>query len=70
MSNDNQSQGREDNAAIPVDDWASKGIADRDKKSGKDEDKTKDDIPDAHDLTGPAGDPAEGKRPGGSSWPA
>ena len=23
-----------------------------------------------HDLTGPAGDPAEGKRPGGDTYPA
>ena len=30
----------------------------------------KQDIPKAHDFTGPAGDPAEGKRPGGSTWPA
>jgi hypothetical protein len=27
-------------------------------------------IPDPNDLQGPAGDPAEGKPPGGSSYPA
>jgi hypothetical protein len=36
-------------------------------RSFKDQDEA---PPKGKDLTGPAGDPAEGKRPGGSSWPA
>ena len=106
MGDQKQSQGRNDNAAIPTDQWPSKGVADGDvaksaaegsqrltgQPYGADEDGKQrqaaertgrtgavggedrsfkaDDVPDSNDLEGPAGDPAEGKRPGGDSYPA
>lgn len=110
MGDENESQGRRENDAIPVDQWASKGVSgDRTKhtdaradapteqpygqqaderqrenaeRTGRVEEVTGEarsfesreagaqPTPDADDLQGPAGDPAEGKRPGGSAWPA
>jgi hypothetical protein len=100
----NQSQGRNDNDAIPADQWPSKGVAgDKTKReagaagnpteqpygqaeaaerTGRVEEVTGEarsfksrepgaqPTPGANDLQGPAGDPAEGKPPGGSSYPA
>ena len=72
MGEQKQSQGREDNAASPVEDWQSKGATPKGKVNDEGKSFSPDPDPPAgpHDLTGPAGDPAEGKRPGGSSWPA
>jgi hypothetical protein len=108
MGEEKQSQGRNENDAIPADQWPSKGLADRDvadaaaegsqgltgQPYGADEDARQrqagertgrteevggeqrsfrsgdNSQPDPNDLQGPAGDPAEGKRPGGDSYPA
>ncbi|MDB5453010.1 MAG: hypothetical protein JWO33_1588 [Caulobacteraceae bacterium] len=105
MGDDRQSEGRNDNAAVPANDWPSKGVdGDRTRKeaaanaqnpteqpysqgeqaerSGRTEEATgearsfrsreagEQPTPDPNDLQGPAGDPAEGKPPGGSTWPA
>ena len=105
MGHNDQSQGRNDNAAIPTDQWQSQGVSgDKTSKEaganagkpteqpyGQDElaertgrtqevtgesrtfeskDAGEQPIPGPNDFEGPAGDPAEGKPPGGSTWPA
>lgn len=99
MGDHKQSEGREQNAARPVDEWPSKGVAggqvegaeaskpttqpygqkDAAERTGRVEEVTGEarSFKDAdkgggspHDLTGPAGDPAEGKRKGGDAYPA
>lgn len=99
MGDQKQSQGREDNGALPVDQWDSKGVAGKQvqgtegsepttqpygqkegaERTGRTEEVTGEarSFKDAdkgggspHDLLGPAGDPAEGKRKPGDSYPA
>jgi hypothetical protein len=111
MGDEKQSKGRDENAAIPTDEWPSKGLDDKAvaRSAGRDEDELsaqpyaydedarqkanaektgrtqevtgeartfkpdkpgEQPIPGPHDLEGPAGDPAEGKRPGGDSYPS
>jgi hypothetical protein len=77
MGEQKQSQGREDNAAAPVEDWQSKGATPKGKVNAEGKSFSPDpnrpqpnQSEDPNDLLGPAGDPVEGKRPGGSSWPA
>jgi hypothetical protein len=105
MGDERQNQGRNDNDAVPVDDWQSKGVdgeatrkesaadaqnpteqpygqRDQAERTGRVEEVTgearsfgsreagEQPTPDPNDLQGPAGDPAEGKPPGGSAYPA
>lgn len=60
MPQPDQSQGRNDNDAIPESE-AMKRAGKTDKVAGE-HSSFKENIPDPNDLTGPAGDPAEGKR--------
>ena len=62
MANPDQSQGRNDNDAIPASE-AQARAGRTGKVAGEHESFKKDGaIPGANDLEGPAGDPAEGKR--------
>ena len=62
MPNDNQSQGRNDNDAIPESE-AQARAGKSGKVAGEHASFNKDGaIPGPHDFGGPAGDPAEGKR--------
>lgn len=65
-----QSHGREENAAVPDSEVLKKNGGKVGEDASWKSESGKDRVPGADDLTGPAGDPAEGKRPGGSSYPA
>jgi hypothetical protein len=103
MGDNDQTQGRNDNDAIPPDQWQSQGVSGKETSKEADANATQpteqpygqteqadrtgrtaevtgeartfqdksEAIPKPHDFEGPAGDPAEGKRPGSDeSWPA